>query len=54
MDLIFSQFFNPLGGEVMWILASWKFHFIKMHENLAQHPGNYISIGIELVKVSHK
>ena len=31
-----------IGGIV--ILASWEFHFIRVHENLVQHPSNYISI----------
>ena len=25
------------------ILASWNYHFIRIHANLVQHPSNYIS-----------
>ena len=30
--------------EVSVILTSCKYHFIKVHENLVQHPSNNISI----------
>ena len=33
-------------GLVNVILASWKYHFIRVHENLVQHPSNYLSIGL--------
>ena len=48
MDLI-----NPVGGEWMrqrgwisgiFILACCEHHFIRLHENLVQHPSNNISI----------
>ena len=35
-----------MGGVV--ILASWKDHFIRVGENLLQHPSNNISIVIGL------
>ena len=31
-----------MGGILT--LASWEYHFIGEHENLVQHPGNYISV----------
>ena len=33
---------------VIVILASWEYHIIGVHQNLVQHPSNYISI-IELI-----
>ena len=40
-----GQFVNPVGGKrEIVILASCKFHFIRKHENLMQHPNNIISI----------
>ena len=47
-----GQFVPPVGGEKDWvfwmwgivILASWKYQFIRVHENLVQHPSNNISI----------
>ena len=32
------------GVEVYVILASWEYHFIRVHENLGQHPNNDILI----------
>ena len=32
-------------------LASCNYHFIRVHENLAQHPSNYISINIRFSKI---
>ena len=48
-----GQSVHPVGGEWMgyrrWrrginILASCKFHIIREHENMVQHPSNNISI----------
>ena len=33
-----------MGWIVIVILASWEYHFIRVHENLVQYPSNYISI----------
>ena len=34
---------NEVEGGI-FILARCEFHFIRVHENLVQHPSNYISI----------
>ena len=44
-----GQFVNPVEGERILsivILASMEYHFIRVHENLMQHPSNNISIVI--------
>ena len=35
------------------ILASWEYQHIRVHENLVQHPNNYISICIVQITDSH-
>ena len=35
---------NGVGVGDIVILASWNYHFIRVHENLVHHPSNYISI----------
>ena len=40
------------GWKRVWeiaILASYKFHFIKVHENLVQHLNNNISIALYII-----
>ena len=53
MDLIYiGKFFHPVGGRgwgkvVNWgvfNLASWKYHLTRVHEKMAQHPSNFVSI----------
>ena len=51
MDLIYCLVRYPLDGyEAKWvdggivILARCEYHFIRVHENLEQHPSNNISI----------
>ena len=35
---------NWVDGGYRYILASYKFHYIRVHENLVQHPSTNISI----------
>ena len=45
MDIIPLQVGRGLGKEVVGgivILASCEYHFIRVYENLVQHPSNYI------------
>ena len=34
------------GVDWGYILASWEYYFIRVHENLVHHPSNYISIDL--------
>ena len=38
------------GGII--ILASWEYHFIRVHEKLVQHPINYISNVGQTIKIT--
>ena len=46
--LFTSQFVHPVGGEgrgyKRWILASYKFYFIRVHDNMDYDPSNNKSI----------
>ena len=50
IDIFFGQFVHPVRGDGVkgWmggivILASYEFHFIKVHNNLVYHvPGNIL------------
>ncbi len=52
MDLMYQQFFHSVGGEGLWLrwwmgwgycyFSQRKYHFIRVHENLVQHPSNNI------------
>ena len=44
---LIGQFVHPVGGEGMGdivILARYKYHFIRVHVNMVQHPSHKISI----------
>ena len=56
-ELVYCSLVNLVEGEwVDWgvggmvILASYEFHFIRIHENMMQHPSNNISVVVAPLK----
>ena len=56
LNSFIGQFVHPVDGfrilMINWvngfffILASWEYNFIRVHENMVQYPSNYILIQI--------